>query len=246
MAHDNYNSEIPTSNGLLHDAQGCCWEMLSPTQVLTGNGHHIIKKKSTCHGNRKLQRFKRKCRARGLNQEQITILIDQKNDTICEQLSTHPIVNDQTNQRHKRKRDLSKQDLLNSSAKSFSQMTISQQTSKKIKISEDETLLSNTNDNINQSSQNNYTFCKPSKYLKMPRKLLLHSLRLQLNHSLKKKKEQNFILSRLQIHDQQFCLDHICSLYQIYFDQGSKHHMWPVRMKNILNSTIHILIYFSG
>jgi hypothetical protein len=66
------------------------------------------------------------------------------------------------------------------------------------------------------------TLHKFSKYLKMPRRLLINSLHVQLNYLLKKKKEQNFILSRLRLFDEQFCLDQIRYLYQVYFDLGSK------------------------
>lgn len=75
---------------------------------------------------------------------------------------------------------------------------------------------------------------KFSKYLKMPRRLLLNSLHLQLNYPLKKKKEQNFILSRLRLFDEQFCLNQIRYLYQVYFDLGSKSHIWPVSFEMIL------------
>ena len=68
----------------------------------------------------------------------------------------------------------------------------------------------------------------------MPRKLLLHSLRLQLNSTLKKKKEQHFILLRLEIFDRQFCLDQMRYLYQTYFDLGFQHQIWPVSLNNIL------------
>jgi hypothetical protein len=91
--------------------------------------------------------------------------------------------------------------------------------------------MSLNNNDGNQSNQVNRTFYKPSKYLKMPRKLLVHSLRLQLNYSLKKKKEQNFILSRLKIVDEQFCLDQIRYLYQTYYDLGLQHKVWLVSLK---------------
>jgi hypothetical protein len=48
----------------------------------------MTKKKKKCHGNRKLQHFKRKCRARGLTEEQITTRIQNRNNTISEQLLT--------------------------------------------------------------------------------------------------------------------------------------------------------------
>jgi hypothetical protein len=163
--------------------------MLSPTQVLTGEVQNIVTKKAKCHGNRKSQHFKRKCRARGLNEEQIATLIYTRNNIVSEQLLNDQSVNNETKQSIKRKRDGSKQDLLNNSIKLISQLSISQEgVSKKVKISTNETTIRDNNNN-NQSIQGICTLYKPSKYLKMPRKLLLHSLRLQLNYSLKKKKE---------------------------------------------------------
>ncbi|CAF1535325.1 unnamed protein product [Adineta ricciae] len=76
----------------------------------------------------------------------------------------------------------------------------------------------------------------------MPRKLLLHSLRLQLKHPLKRKKERHFIVERLQLLDQQFYLDHIRCLYQTYFDQGLKFHMWPDGILKIAQITERTVI----
>ncbi len=72
--------------------------------------------------------------------------------------------------------------------KSMSQLSISQGKSKKMKNSTQETKSLNDN-NSNQSEQVNCVVYKPSKYLRIPRKLLLQALRLQLNSPLKKKKE---------------------------------------------------------
>ena len=94
--------------------------------------------------------------------------------------------------------------------------------------------MSSNNEISNQINSQNYTLYKPSKYLKMPRRLLLHSLHLQLNCPLKKKKEQRFILSRLKIIDQQFCLEQIRYLYQTYFDLGLQQQVWPVSFNIIL------------
>ncbi len=79
----------------------------------------------------------------------------------------------------------------------MSQLSISQAAiPKKTKRPVVETMSSN-NEISTQTNSQNYTLYKPSKYLKMPRRLLLHSLHLQLNCPLKKKKEQRFVLSRL-------------------------------------------------
>ena len=98
-------------------------------------------------------------------------------------------------------------------------------------------MMSSNDDDSNQSKQNKFTIYKLSKYLKMPRKLLLHSLRLQLNQKLKKKKEQRFILERLHLFDKQFYLEQIHYLYQTYFNLGSQYKIWPVSIfKNILTN----------
>ncbi len=234
----NHHNQLHSNGGLSQDAQGRWWEMLSPTQVFTGEQQQqIIKIKKKCHGNRKLRHFKRKCRAHGLTKEEIAKLIDKRNSTISEQLlNDQTTISEQTHETNKRKRVLSTQHFIDDSPiKSMSQLSISQEgSSKKLKNSAtDETVFSN-NDNSNQSNQVNCTLYKLSKYLKMPRRLLLHSLHLQLNYRLQKKKEQHFILSRLELFDQQFCLDQIHYLYQTYFNLGLQHEMWPVSFKIIL------------
>ena len=63
---------------------------------------------------------------------------------------------------------------------------ISQEASKKANNSTNETILSN--DNISdRSSQGNCTLHKSSKYLKMPRKLLLHSITSPIELSFEEK-----------------------------------------------------------
>jgi hypothetical protein len=118
--------------------------------------------------------------------------------------------------------------------KSMSQLSASQGVvSKKMKHSLVETMSLNEEMN-NETNSQQITLYKPSKYLKMPRKLLLHSLHLQLNCPLKKKKEQRFILTRLKIIDQQFCLKQIRYLYQTYLEFGIQHQVWPVSFSVIL------------
>ena len=155
------------------------------------------------------------------------------------------LLNSQTKQSTKRKRDQLNQASINSSIKSISQLSISQEASKKLKHFTQETILSFDNYS-KDSNQETSTLYKTSKYLKMPRKLLLHSLRLQLNLPLMKRKEQNFILSRLQILDEQFRLDQIRYLYQNYFDLGVKFQIWPVSLKIILSMCILLyrLLFF--
>jgi hypothetical protein len=83
--------------------------------------------KKKCHGNRKLQHFKRKCRARGLTEEQITTRIQNRNHTISEQFLTDQAIPKRAHESRKRKRDdQSIQKSLNNSTKLMSQLSISQ------------------------------------------------------------------------------------------------------------------------
>ncbi len=127
----------------------------------------------------------------------------------------------------------------------MSQLSVSQAAvPKKTKLSSVEKMLLNSEINTQKSSQS-YTLYKPSKYLKMPRRLLLHSLHLQLNcPRLKKKKEQLFVLSRLKIVDQQFCLEQIRYLYQTYFDLGSQQQVWLVSFSIITSIVMPIMASF--
>ncbi len=131
---------------------------------------------------------------------------------------------------HKRKRDdQSTQKSLNSSMKSMSQLSIPQEAvPKKTKRSTVETMSSN-NEISTQTSSQNYILYKPSKYLKIPRRLLL-----QLNCPLKKKKEQRFVLSRLRY------------LYQTYLDLGLQQQVWPMSFSIITSICMPLINSFQG
>ena len=117
--------------------------------------------------------------------------------------------------------------------KSMSQLSISQAAViKKFKHSTTERT-STIQEVIHEADAHNYNLYKPSKYLRMPQRLLFHSLHLQLNCSLKKKGEQCFILARLKTIDQQFCLEQLHSLYQTYFDFGMQHQLWLVSFATV-------------
>lgn len=141
--------------------------------------------KRKCHGNRKLQHFKRKCRARSLTDQEILGKLGQtdKRKNVC-------------------------------------QSSVSQEKPKRRKYS--------------KPQEDKIIFYKPSKYLKMPKKLLLQSLRLQLNCPLKKRKEQQFILMRLRTVDQRFCLDQLHQLYWTYYEQGVQSQVWLVCLSRYL------------
>lgn len=214
MIHINDNGPYDDDNILTKDIQGILCEMLLLVVRQNEDRKSISKKTSRCHGNRRLQHFKKKCRERGINEEDIMKLIHLRNNITTKAVSMEYESNHKTKTSKKRKR---------SSSKSMNQLSIAENPSKKIKHSTKQIYSSNMNNIDSLKERNAISFHKPSKYLQMPRKLLLHSLRLQLNFPMKKKKEQQFILSRLALLDKQFCLDQIYDLYQTYLGLTSKH-----------------------
>ncbi|CAM4942309.1 unnamed protein product [Rotaria socialis] len=225
MTENNYHCKTLSNSGPVCDTQGCWYELLSPTQVLTENVQNLEnsikekKKKKQCKGNRKLQHFKRKCRSNGMNEELITKLIEKRNTDYnsiksADNTKNNKDMKNKKNQSKKRKRfQLLNEDKPNV-MKSLSQLSISQPLRKKTK--NEDKLASNSNNNN-----------KSSKYLKMPKKLLYHSFRIHLHYPLKRKKEKMFILTRLQLLDWQFCLNLDLHLYQSYYTEGRQYKTWP-------------------
>ncbi|CAF1565017.1 unnamed protein product [Didymodactylos carnosus] len=157
-----------------------------------------------------------KWRARGLKEQAIQDLIQARQlqrDNGNEQMNTVT---------RKRKRDKS----ITNSMKSFSQLSISQRSS--------------TKKHNSSMREIDLRFHRYSKYLEMPRGLLLRSLRLQLNHRLKKRNGQEYVLRRLQLVDERFCVDRIRYLYQSYLDLGLSDRIWPCVMKKIPMNQQHL------
>ena len=228
MDNDDTSNSRRCSHGPVQNMNDEATTFVYETQPFIVQEQHAEKRKRKCHGNRKLQHFKRKCRALGLTEEQITGLIQTKRHAISEQSpndQSKAIVAQDKQQSKKRKRDVSQQNLMSSSMKSLSQLSLSQQksTTKRKKSNQDESRV----------DINTITIYKSSKYLRMPRRLLLRSLRLQLNHPIKEENEQQFILARLRLLDELFCIDQIQCLYQYYFEQGLKFRMWPVSLHDV-------------
>ncbi|UJR12871.1 hypothetical protein I4U23_017045 [Adineta vaga] len=91
MIDDNENNDsIYSSNNLLQNKDDCSKTVTAETQEFIISDSLMKNKKRKCHGNRKLQHFKRKCRARGLSEEQITSLVQTKDHTISEQSLSLP------------------------------------------------------------------------------------------------------------------------------------------------------------
>ncbi|CAF4090544.1 unnamed protein product, partial [Rotaria sordida] len=153
MAQSNAPSNIVCPNGLLQDAQGRWQELLSPTQLLTGqeqnldNNNEKQPKKKKRHGNRKRQHQRRRLRRQQHKQnntttnhtnQDILIVIDDTDDNPEEDNEEQPIQQNVQNNQHrtglenKRKRQEPNEDDIQVS-RSFSQLSISQRNLKKTK-----------------------------------------------------------------------------------------------------------------
>lgn len=79
-------------------------------------------------------------------------------------------------------------------------------------------------------------------YLKRSSFILFQMLRKKLNYLLKKKDEQKFIYTRLDLLDRHYCLELDLRLWQSYFNIGLEQHRWPVTF--LSNCKICFLIIF--
>ncbi|CAF4147799.1 unnamed protein product, partial [Rotaria sordida] len=181
MAQSNAPSNIVCPNGLLQDAQGRWQELLSPTQLLTGqeqnldNNNEKQPKKKKRHGNRKRQHQRRRLRRQQHKQnntttnhtnQDILIVIDDTDDNPEEDNEEQPIQQNVQNNQHrtglenKRKRQEPNEDDIQVS-RSFSQLSISQRNLKKTKSTignnssnkEISNVVTDTNEKLQQQQQ---------------------------------------------------------------------------------------------
>ncbi|CAF1637563.1 unnamed protein product, partial [Didymodactylos carnosus] len=137
---------------------------------------------------------------------------------------------------NKRKRDISLQELSKTNltiAKTTSSISIVQPSSKKMKhITK---TMTNPIINANSSDMSRNTNYRRPMYLTRLLSILYQILNKTLNYSLKKKDEQRFIYLRLELLDQQYCLERDEESWQSYLDIGLQQHIWPVSLF-LLNS----------
>jgi hypothetical protein len=177
-------------------------------------------KRTKCHGNRKLRRFKKKCIKRGLNKEEIQKLVDEYN----RKKNTNQLPNQSTKDMEvaatttKNKETKTKSNKRKRISTSTSLRSITQQVPKKMK---------KKNVTINPPVPRKSNDRLP-KYLKKAPNLLFQALRLQLKKKLNKKAQQRFLHYRLQLIDQQYRLNLHRNLWQSYFTLGSEQQIWPV------------------
>ncbi|CAF2764165.1 unnamed protein product [Rotaria sp. Silwood2] len=179
------------------------------------------KQKKRCHGNRKLRRFKKKCRRRGMTDDTIKVLIDQYNHTrrgnpsmpvstsINDQMDTVATTETVETRRKSKKR---KRMTASESSRSISRQSRKKSKKKHVQINP---VPSGVND-------------RPPKYLKKMPNLLFQALRLHINHKLNKKYQQQFIHPRLRLFDRQYRLELHRHLWESYSTLGSMHRLWTV------------------
>ncbi|CAF3341725.1 unnamed protein product [Rotaria socialis] len=218
-------------------------------------------KRKKCHGNRRNQRFRRKCRTEKMKPAEIEKLIKKRNriyeknkktkyNKESTKLKSDLISSGQNYQSqpvlktaaclNKRKRDISSQQLSSTIInqkipKTTSSISILQPSTKKIKnISETmdiDPIINRNNNDINEHIK-----YRQPMYLTRSSFELCEILNKTLNYSLKKTDEKQFIHVRLQLLDQQYCLEIDQQLWQSYLDIGLQQHLWPDQFYTMLKT----------
>ncbi|CAF4890970.1 unnamed protein product, partial [Rotaria socialis] len=197
------------------------------------------RRRKQCHGNRRDQRFRRKYRKRNMQEKTIKKLLDRRHQaatttnnnnnnmeivnsnqrsTTINDTSTSTMIND-----NKRKRNvLSQEQKLNQiMIKSTSQLLIDPPLSKKMKEKD--------------SNRVNETYRQPM-YLKRLPLTFFPILSKKLNYTLKKKNERRIFYARLDLLDQQYCLEVDQHLWQSYLDIGLRKQIWPDQLYTMANT----------
>ncbi|CAF2819348.1 unnamed protein product [Rotaria sp. Silwood2] len=223
----------------------------SQTRTTAQEQHPVSSKKNRkrrkkCHGNRKLQRFRKKCRKRGLTKEETQRLINEYahnnqdqnksnhqqkkvNGSHIENMEISTNLNDtineiETNQTKSKKRK-------HQMSQSSSQRSTSHELVKRIKR--------------HKSSQITTAPLKPNLklpiYLKVHQNLLFRTLRLLLKHKLNRKCERQFLHRRLQLLNQQCHMELRQNLWQSYLTLGSEKEVWPNVVVKMAKTDEHLV-----
>ncbi|CAF4454554.1 unnamed protein product, partial [Rotaria magnacalcarata] len=226
------------------------------------SAHREQKTRKKCIGNRQDQRFRKKCRRRGMKADSIEKLLqakkkihnNEKNKTNnSTRITTHdnnilttsknlsirnkdpPIRKKSKTNLTKRKRDVSLQQQSNLNTtipKSTSSISILQPALKKVKHKQK--TITNTNISSIEVQQNTLkrTYRRPM-YLKRSSKILIKMLSKTLNYTFKEKADERFIVARLDLFDRFYCLRIDLQLWESYLDIGLQQHLWPDRLYTI-------------
>lgn len=167
-----------------------------------------------CHGNRKLRRFRKKCRRRGLNEVEIQQLISNHSHL---PLPASTSVTNRSNETRRARNTTSKK--RKRMATSASSRSISQRLPKRHK---------ERHPPVPDPIVIESTMAHLPKYMTKASDVLFQMLRTYLKHPLKRKEEQTFIYRRLYLFDRQYRLDHHRNLWQMYHQSGTQYDIWPV------------------
>ncbi|CAF1489078.1 unnamed protein product [Rotaria sordida] len=133
---------------------------------------------------------------------------------------------------NKRKRDVSSQDLKLNSTLVRSTNT-SQPLSKKIK-EKNKTTTNSSMQNDNNTNKRKY---RRPMYLKRLLPRFFKRISKILNYSLKDKVTRDFLIARLELLDEQYCLTVDQQLWQSYVNIGIEHQIWPNQLYNMAKTT---------
>ena len=193
-----------------------------------------------CHGNRKLRCFKKKCRLRGMNDEEIQRLIqnyDHRHQRNPIQPPTTSIDNRPAEHGQPNTTMTTMESTVKKTSRKRKHLVTSKSTSSISSRMHKRKRKKKSVKSHGMSTKLNYRL---PKYLKNASNLLFQSIRLQLKRKLNDKKEQKFIYRRLQLLDQQQRIDKYRHLWQTYLNLGFQYDLWPVSL-----TMLHCPILFS-
>ncbi|CAF3609543.1 unnamed protein product, partial [Rotaria socialis] len=160
-----------------------------------------------CHGNRKLRRFKNKCRQRGMNKEEIQRLIQDRCQQQEQQIDFRM---DETND------DIELHQPITTTTITKSKRIIEKRMKMKM-------VLKKFNNRL-------------PIYLKKAPNILIQNLSLQLQQKITNKKQQRYLYHRLQLLDQLHRIDQYRYLWQSYLNLGSTSNLWPIHIQKKMKS----------
>jgi len=188
----------------------------------------IVKK---CHGNRKLRRLRKQYRKRGMNDEEIRKLINDRNQTI--KVTTLQIANNNNSVTPTEDMETTTTEITTTHKRK--RMPIS---SSQLWLSKQQPLPKKIKPNILMPTKTNNRL---PAYLRSPSSLLFSTLRRQLKHRLSKKTEQHFIYNRLRSLDRQYRLNLHQNIWQSYLTIGSEQQLWPIQVYKMAKTNEHKL-----
>ena len=220
---------------------------------------HVYRQRS--HGNRKDQRFRRQCRARGMKSDGIKKMLKKRKQTNLrrqqqeEETPSNMETNTEPNVSKRKREDPVQRETIPTSTSSVS---LVQPTWKKMKkkntcsmiihrpwvkmndgrINKNYRYVSPSIDIINDS----LVVCRRPMYLKRAPMILFQMLTRQLNYPFKlKHHERQFIHDRLTLFDRQYCVESELKLQQSLLTAGLQRQCWPVSVSTESSSSMVIV-----